>query len=182
MNTTTDNQTINSILSRTSVRIYDTERKVDRATVDTLLHAAMAAPSAVNKQPWEFIVVDRRDLLDRLADALPYAKMLSKAPLAIVICGNKSRFLPGTDDSLWVQDLSAASENLLIAATALGLGAVWTCVYPHAERENPVHDILDIPDEIVPLNIIPIGYPAHTPKPHDKWEPSRVHFNKWDGK
>ena len=119
-----------NILSRVSVRRY-TDTPVTDAEVSAILHAAMSAPSGVNRQPWEFIVVDDRDLLTQLADTLPYAKMAAQAPLAIVVCGNKDRFLEGIDRNLWEQDLSATSQNILLAAHAIGLGGVWTCLYPH---------------------------------------------------
>lgn len=173
-----DNQAYQNILERTSVRRYDS-RQVSDQLKNALLHAAMSAPSGVNRQPWEFFVVDNPDLLRRLADALPYAKMAAKAPMAIVVCGNPDRFLDGDDSTLWEQDLSAASENILLAAQALGLGAVWTCLYPHPDRMQSVSKILDIPGGIIPFNLIPVGYPLVNQKPMNKWTPDRVHHNKW---
>lgn len=128
-----ENEAYMNILQRVSVRRY-ADRPVDDEQVSALLHAAMSAPSGVNRQPWEFMVVDDPATLKRLANALPYAKMAVDAPVAIVICGNKDRFLEGVDGVLWEQDLSAASENLLLAAHAIGLGGVWTCLYPHEDR------------------------------------------------
>lgn len=119
----------------------------------------MSAPTGVNKQPWEFIVVDDPELLTKLAEALPYAKMTAQAPVAIVVCGNKDRFLDGVDNVLWEQDLSAASENILLSAHAIGLGGVWTCIYPHEERIVSVKTILNLPDSLIPFNLIPVGYP-----------------------
>jgi nitroreductase family protein len=139
------NEAYMNIIDRVSVRRY-TDRTLSDEQVSAILHAAMSAPSGVNRQPWEFIVIDDRKLLDQLADALPYAKMAAQAPVAIVVCGNKERFLEGVDDNLWEQDLSAASENILLAAHAIGLGGVWTCLYPHEERIAPVRSILNIPD------------------------------------
>ncbi len=165
-----------NILSRVSVRRF-TDQSVSDEDVNALLHAAMAAPSGVNKQPWEFIVVDDRKLLKELADALPYAKMTAHAPLAIIVCGNKERFLADEDSVLWEQDCSAASENILLAAHALGLGGVWTCLYPHEDRIEPVKKILNLGDNLVPFNLIPVGYPEADHKPMDKWHPERVHFN-----
>ncbi len=138
----------------------------------------MSAPTGVNKQPWEFVVVDDLELLKQLADALPYAKMAAQAPVAIVVCGNKDMFLEGVDDVLWVQDLSAASENTLLAAHAIGLGGVWTCIYPHEERMAPGKSILHLPDNMVPFNLIPIGHPLTDHAPMDKWHPERVHQNR----
>lgn len=170
---------IGNILTRTSVRIYENGVVIAPDEVEILLRAAMAAPSAVNKQPWQFVVVDDRRLLERLDEALPYAKMAAGASLAVVVCGDKSHFLNGGDDDLWVQDLSAATENLLLAAHAIGYGGVWTCVYPHADRMDPVRDILGLPEGIVPFNVVPIGKPAREEKPKDKWDETKVHRNGW---
>ncbi len=170
---------LDAIMTRTSVRVYDPDKTVPDDVVEKLLRAGMAAPSAVNRQPWAFVVVKDRAILDALAEALPYAKMLAHAPLAIIPCGDSAHFLPGEDDVLWVQDLSAVSENILVAANALGLGAVWTCIYPHSERENPVRKILGIPESVVPFAAIPVGYPAHDHKPKNKWHENLVHYNHW---
>ena len=170
------NQTYQDILSRTSVRQF-TDRAVSAALAEALLHAAMSAPSGVNRQPWEFVVVTDRDKLERLGAALPYAKMASRAPMAIVVCGNRDRFLEGEDSTLWIQDLSAASENLLLAAHALGLGGVWTCLYPHADRVASASEILNLPDGVIPFNLIPVGYPLKRQAPMDKWHPDRIHYN-----
>ena len=165
-----------NILERTSVRRY-ADAEVSDEDVTAILRAAMSAPSGVNRQPWEFIVVSDRGLLQRLADVLPYAKMTAEAPVAIVVCANKERFLDGVDSTLWEQDLSAASENILLASHALGLGGVWTCLYPHEERISPVREILNIPDELIPFNLIPIGRPLADHAPMDKWQPDRIHHN-----
>ena len=167
-----------NILTRTSIRQYTAE-PISDIDVSALLHAGMSAPSGVNKQPWEFIAVDKRELLDALANALPYAKMTAHAPLAIVVCGNRNRFLEGVDDNLWEQDCSAATENILLAAHALGLGAVWTCLYPHTDRMEAAARLLDIPDDIIPFNLIPIGHPEKEHEPMDKWHADRVHINSY---
>ena len=173
------NEAYMNILNRVSVRRY-ANKAVSAAKVSAILHAAMSAPSGVNKQPWEFVVVDEPELLTRLADALPYAKMTAQAPVAIVVCGNKARFLDGIDDNLWEQDLSAASENILLSAHAIGLGGVWTCIYPHEERIAPVRTILNLPDDIVPFNLIPVGYPEKDHAPMNKWHPERIHQNRYN--
>jgi len=182
---TTENPSVNPalecILTRTSVRQYDENRTISRDTVETLLRAAMAAPTAVNKQPWAFVAIDNRQDLDSLAAVLPYARMLTKAPLAIVACGDMSKTIDGEtpDKGFWIQDVSAATENLLLAAHALGLGAVWTGVYPDAERVKAVQQRLGMPDSIIPLAVVPIGYPAGPQTPKDKWKTENVHFNRW---
>lgn len=172
-----DNDAYMNIVRRVSVRRYS-DKTVSPEQVSAILHAAMSVPTGVNKQPWEFIVVDDSELLGRLAEALPYAKMAAHAPIAIVVCGNKDRFLDGVDDVLWEQDLSAASENILLAAHAIGLGGVWTCIYPHEERVSPVKSILNLPDNMIPFNLIPIGHPLTDHTSMDKWHPDRVHQNR----
>ncbi|MCM1067467.1 MAG: nitroreductase family protein [Muribaculaceae bacterium] len=171
------NPAYTNILTRVSVRRY-TDRALTDGQVAAILHAAMSAPTAVNKQPWEFIVVDKPDLLSQLADALPYAKMAAHAPVAIVVCANKERFLPGLDSTLWEQDCSAATENILLAAHAIGLGGVWTCLYPHPDRMEATARILNIADTLIPFNLIPIGHPEADHTPMDKWHPDRIHFNR----
>nr|WP_289489409.1 nitroreductase family protein [Bacteroides intestinalis] len=166
-----------NVIRRVSVRRY-LDKPVSSEQVSAILHAAMSAPTGVNKQPWEFIVVDDPELLTKLAEALPYAKMTAQAPVAIVVCGNKDRFLDGMDNVLWEQDLSAASENILLAAHAIGLGGVWACIYPHEERIAPVKTILNLPDNLIPFNLIPVGYPEKEHTPMDKWHPDRVHQNR----
>lgn len=167
-----------NIINRVSVRMY-ADKRVSEEHISDLLHAAMSAPSAVNRQPWEFIVVNDPELLVKLSEALPYAKMTAHASAAIIVCGETTRFLEGLDSTLWEQDLSAASENILLAAHALGLGGVWTCLYPHEERIAPVRSILNIPESIIPFNVIPVGYPAKPHAPMDKWHPERIHINRF---
>lgn len=173
-----ENPAYANIINRTSVRQYDS-RPLTEQQKNAILHAAMSAPSGVNRQPWEFILVDDAELLKALADALPYAKMTAHAQAAIVVCGNPDRFLDGDDATLWEQDLSAASENILLAANALGLGSVWTCLYPHPDRMEAVRHVLDIDERIIPFNLIPLGYAASHHAPINKWHPERVHHNRY---
>lgn len=170
------NAAYRNIVTRTSVRRF-TDVPLTARQVDAIIHAAMSAPTGVNRQPWEIIAVDDKALLRRLADALPYAKMTAGAPVAMVLCGNSERFLEGDDATLWVQDLSAASENVLLAAHSLGLGGVWTCLYPHDDRMKATAEILNIPAGIVPFSLIPVGLPLVAQQPMDKWKPERVHRN-----
>ncbi|MBD5309222.1 MAG: nitroreductase family protein [Bacteroides sp.] len=169
---------IDNILTRTSDRIFDPTREVENEKIDVLLKAAMAAPTGVNRQPWHFFVVTDKHQLSKLAETLPYCKMAKDAGVAIVVCGDKSRFLDGVDSTLWVQDVSASSENILLAAHALGLGSVWTALYPHPDRIDEVKGILDISDDFVPFNVIPIGYVKTPHTPLDKWNPEAVTFIK----
>ena len=169
---------INNIMTRTSIRQY-TNESVPKADIETMLRAGMAAPTAVNKQPWHFVVVTDRDQLNALATANRGTGMAAKAPLAIVVCGDMQKTLPGVGQGFWVQDCSAATENILLAANALGLGAVWTGLYPNEERAKAVRDVVKAPEHIVPLCTIVIGHPAEQPKPKDKWKPENVSYNKY---
>jgi nitroreductase len=164
---------IRAIFARRSIRRYSAEL-VNEKDVKTMLEAAMAAPSASNRKPWHFIAVTDRQILDNLARAHPYGKMLLEAPLCIAVCGDKT-ISPG----YWVQDCSAATENLLLAATALGLGAVWLGVHPREERVNPIRKVLNIPENIVPLNLISIGHPAEKKEPRTQFDELRVHLEHW---
>ena len=169
---------LNVIYTRRSVRKF-TGEKVKKDDLDAMLRAGMSAPSAVNVQPWAFVVVTDRDILDQLCEALPYAKMLDKSGAAIIVCG-----IPDKDDTYakkyWVMDCSLASGNILLAAHALGYGAVWTAAYPDNERVKSVRKILSIPENIIPLNVIPIGVPADTnAKPVDKFKEENIHRDKW---
>lgn len=171
---------IENIMSRTSIRDYQ-DRPVEDEKIETILRAAMAAPSAGNKQPWRFIVIRDKKTLTDISENFKTMKMAAKAPLAIVVCGDLNATFPGEGVGYWVEDASAATENLLLAAHSLGLGAVWCGIYPLTERVDLLKEMLDIPDSIVPLNVVPIGYPAENPEPKDKWNPSSVHYEKWSG-
>ncbi|GAF05889.1 nitroreductase family protein [Saccharicrinis fermentans] len=170
--------TLEIIHKRKSVRNY-TDKEVSKTQLETLVKAGMAAPTAVNKQPWAFIVVNDRAALDELGDHLPYAKMAKKASAAIVVCGDLTKALEGWEQEFWIQDCSAASQNILLAAEALGLGAVWTAAYPAKDRMATVRRVLGLPKHIIPLNVIPIGYPKGIEKPKDKWRPENLHWGKW---
>lgn len=166
---------IGNIMTRTSVRQYN-DRPISADTLETLLKAGMAAPTAVNKQPWAFVVTTGRDALDSLATLQP---RLQTAAAAITVCGDMTRAIEGEGRDFWVQDCSAATENILLAAHALGLGAVWTGVYPIAERVDDVSRALALPDSVVPMCIIAVGYPVADQEPKDKWDPSKVHYQRW---
>lgn len=167
---------LDNIATRTSIRDYEA-RPVEKEKIEKMLRAAMAAPTAMNKQPWHFVVVDQRNVLDALAGANPYAKMLKKAPLAIVVCGNTDKMIEGGGRDFWIQDASAATENLLLAAHAMGLGAVWTGAYPSEERCISISKVLSLSDNLVPLNMIVVGYPAEQPQPKQKFKEENVSYN-----
>lgn len=174
---TQEQAVLDNIATRTSIRDYEA-RPVEKEKVEKMLRAAMAAPTAMNKQPWHFVVVDQRSVLDSLADANPNAKMLLKAPLAIVVCGDMDKVIEGGGRDFWIQDASAATENLLLAAHAMGLGAVWTGAYPSEERSKAISATLSLPDNLVPLNMIVIGYPAEHPQPKDKFKEENITFKR----
>lgn len=167
---------LDNIATRTSVRDYEA-RPVEKEKIEKMLRAAMAAPTAMNKQPWHFVVVDQRNVLDALAGANPYAKMLKKAPLAIVVCGNTDKMIEGGGRDFWIQDASAATENLLLAAHAMGLGAVWTGAYPSEERCISISKVLSLSDNLIPLNMIVVGYPAEQPQPKQKFKEENISYN-----
>lgn len=162
------------IHQRKSVRNYTAE-PVAEQELDQLVRAGFAAPTARNLQPWEFYVVTDRGTLDGLAAALPYGKMLAKAQAAIVVCGNSREFGEGATREMWVQDCSAATENILLAAEGIGLGAVWIGVYPYAPRVEAVSKALKLPSEFIPLNVISIGRPDGKDLPKKKYRESKVH-------
>ncbi|MBR1889080.1 MAG: nitroreductase family protein [Alloprevotella sp.] len=164
------NPVIDAIMTRTSIRQFQ-DRKVEPSIVQTLLRAGMAAPTARNKQPWHFVVVDKPELLAQLGGRA------TKAPLVILVCGDFTKTLRGTAQEFWIQDCSAATENILLAAHALGLGAVWTGAYPGRELCEKYQSILNLPATLVPLNAIVIGYPAEAPAPKDKWLEENITYN-----
>lgn len=171
---------INNIMTRTSIRKFK-QQPVEQGKVDTLLRAAMAAPTAMNRQPWHFVVVDDKQVLNELAGQGRRGDMLRNAPLAIVICGDMNKAPEGAAREFWVQDVSAATENLLLAAHAMGLGAVWTGVYPIIERAGQVAQVIGSPETIVPLCVVIVGYPDEQPTPKDKWKPENVSYNRFGG-
>ena len=175
------NAVLDNIASRTSVRSY-LQKPVEAAQIEQLLRAGMAAPTAANRQPWHFVVVTDRAQLKELAKANPHAGMAAKAPLAIVVCGDMKKALDGEARMFWVQDCSAATENILLAANAMGLGAVWTGTFPDQNRCKDVSSILKLPEHIIPLCTIVIGYPADENKPKDKWNPGNISYNIYGGK
>ena len=168
---------LNLIESRKSVRTF-TSDKISRAQIDTLLHAAMAAPSGHDMRPWKFIVIKKKELLKTLGKQLSNAKMLLDAPAAIVVCGDMSiTDKNGNPSGNWVMDCSAATQNILLTAEAMGLGAVWTGAYPYEERMDMVREVLNLPENLIPLNVIPVGYPAGNAQPKDKYDKSRIRYN-----
>ena len=167
--------TLEALRTRRSIRIY-TDQPVAPETIREILEAAMMAPSAGNQQPWHFIVIEDRDLLNRIPEVHPYARMAASAALAILVCGD-TRDLK--HPHFWVQDCSAAVQNILLAAHERGLGSVWCGVYPREDRVKPLVDMFSLPDGVQPVALIPIGYPAERPIPENRIQWDRVHKNKW---
>ncbi len=156
------NPVIESILSRRSIRSFTGEQVKEEALL-AIARAGLAAPSATNARPRALVLVRRRDLLDRLYETLPYAKMLSKAAAAFVVCGLPAK---NTDSAprFWTVDCAATTENILLAANSLGLGAVWTAVHPMEPLVRAVREILALPKDVIPLNVVPVGVPAAKPE------------------
>ena len=162
-----------ALLKRRSVRKF-TEDSVSDDMIDELLHAAMSGPSACNRRPWAFYVAKSAEARERLRGISPAARM--NAPLAIVVCGNLELALPEDKQTFWIQDTSAAVENILLRATDLGLGACWCGVHPMERAIGKVKEALMLPEHISPLGLIWIGHPADTPEPRDQYDETCVHF------
>jgi nitroreductase len=169
-------ETMKAIFTRRSIREYKTQ-PIPNELVQNLLEAAMQAPSAGNQQPWHFILVTDRNILDNVADALPFGKMLKTAPLGVVVCGDLDL---EKYHGFWVQDCSNATMNLLLAAHDNGLGAVWVAIYPVDDRVAGVKQILGLPEHVIPLCVVPLGYPASIlQKPERRYKEARMHHNRW---
>lgn len=166
---------MDAILTRKSIRKYK-DIEVSDEIVEDLLRAAMAAPSAGNEQPWEFIVLRDKEIMRKITEFHPYSRMLLNTDVAIVVCGDeaKEKF-----KGYWVQDCSAASENILLAAEDKGLGAVWLGVYPLEDRVSSLKKVLNLPESVIPLSIIPVGYPDEQRNPADRFNKERIHYDRW---
>ncbi|HEC44955.1 MAG TPA: nitroreductase family protein [Bacteroides sp.] len=169
------NPVIDAILKRRSIRAYS-GKPVDKSTIKELLIAGMYAPSARNQQPWHFIIIDERQLLDRIRAIHPYASMLKAAEFAILVCGDEDLEL---SKGYWSVDCAASTQNILLAAHALGLGAVWLGVYPRKERQKEIREIFDFPSHIHPFSLISVGYPAESKSVPDRFKEDRIRWNKW---
>lgn len=168
-------EALKAIFTRRSIRKYQS-RPISPEQIETLLKAAMSAPSAGNQQPWHFVVIQERQLLNEIPKIHPYSKMLLEAPVGILVCGDKNldRF-----KHYWVQDCAAATENILLAANATGLGAVWLGVYPVEERVNQIRQLLNMPEDIIPFSLVAVGYATAEKPPAERFDPARVHWDEW---
>ena len=171
------NSKLDLIFSRRSIRKYQ-DKEVPEEMITDLLEAAMAAPSAVAKDPWHFIVVRSRETLDKITEILPNGKMLREAPVAFIVCGdlNKAHL---QELSYMLQDLSAAVENILIAANTLELGTCWLGMHPREDRQAGIRALFDLPDNIIPMCGIALGWPAEQPEARTRYRQERVHLEKW---
>jgi nitroreductase len=171
--------TLEVIFERKSVRNYKPDA-VSKEDLETIVKAGMAAPTARDKRPWEFIVIDDREMLDKLAEGLPYAKMAKQASAGIIVAGDLEKQNGGEDSPYWIMDCSAAIQNVLLAVEHLELGAVWTALYPNEDRISVVRNLFpEMPQTIMPLAFIPVGVPQGTDKPKDKYNPEQIRWNKW---
>jgi len=163
------------IYKRRSIRKYTSE-PVSEETILSFIKAGMNAPSAGNEQPWYFVIIDDRAKLNGIADVHPYAQMLRHAPSAILVCGDPSL---EKHEGYWVQDCSAATENILLEITSQDLGGVWIGVYPRVERISALRELLNIPEHIIPFSLIGVGHPAESKDPNDKFREERIRKNGW---
>jgi len=168
-------ETMDAILTRRSIRKYLSE-PVNRDVIENVLKAGMSAPSAGDEQPWHFVIIDQHGLLEKISEIHPYAKMLKGTPAAVLVCGDQK--VPKFKD-FWIQDCSAASENMLLAAHDLGLGAVWIGIYPAERPIRELRSLLNIPEHIAPFSIIAMGYPVEEKSGRLRYDVSRIHSNLW---
>jgi nitroreductase len=168
-------ETLDAIRTRRSIRKF-TPETVSDDHLDALLEAAMCAPSAGNQRPWQFVVVRDAQLREEIPNAHPYAQMAAHAPVVVVVCGDLNQ---ERHKGFWIQDCAAATQNLLLAARALGLGAVWCGVYPREDRVRALQSLLRLPKSVIPLSLVPIGHPDEDKPFEDRFDRSRVHVEHW---
>ncbi len=175
-----EDEVLECIMTRASVRKYKPET-VNDSVMTKVLKAGMAAPTAANQQAWHFVVITNQALKDSITDAFQWTKMVRDCAFAVVVCGDMSRLFEGDreDGGFWTLDCSAASENMLLAAHALGLGGVWCGIYPEEDRMSRLSAILNLPPNLRPLNILSFGYPETTVAPKQKWDPEKVSYNRF---
>lgn len=172
------NHALQTIFSRRSTRNFLQDKEVPNTMIQDLLEAAMSAPSAMAKDPWRFIVVRERGTLDTIADILPNGKMLRQAPVAIIVCGDINKAHDKLE-SYMLQDLSAAVENILLAANILGLGSCWLGIHPRPDRMDGVKKLFSLPEAIIPMCGISLGWPTSTPEARTRYQSEYVHLEKW---
>jgi len=161
-----ENQVIENMMTKTSIRKFTSE-PVEDEKVEEMLRAAMTAPSAVNSQPWHFLVITDGKKLEQISQY--------NAPLSIAVCGDRNHFVE-MGPEWWIADCSMASDNILLAANSMGLGGIWTALYPLKQYMDRTSKVLELPDNLIPLNLINIGYPAENPKPKNKWNEDKITY------
>ncbi len=166
---------LEAIMSRRSIRKY-TGEPVPAEQIETVLKAAMAAPSAGNQQPWRFVVLTEREQLEAAATTTPYGAMLRECAFAIVVCAEVTGL---KHEVMWQQDCGAATENALVAAHALGLGAVWLGFWPKMERVAPLKAVLGMPEGVEPFAVLAMGVPAEKKPPAERYDAAKVRFERW---
>ncbi len=166
---------IDCIMTRRSIRKYD-KKEVSKDIINKILAAAMMAPSAHDQRPWRFLVITDKKLLEKAANVYKYHGMVKDAAFAILACGDPS---VEKQEGFWIQDCSAATQNLLLASHSLGLGSVWTGVFPRTDRVDAFRKLFSIPQPIIPFALIPFGYPAETRQKEDRYDETKVHWNTW---
>ncbi|UCF49231.1 MAG: nitroreductase family protein [Thermoplasmatales archaeon] len=166
---------IEAILTRRSVRKYK-DKNISNDLILELIETGTSAPSAGNQQPWQFIIIDDRKLIDKIPDFHPHSKMLFDAQKTILVCGDLAL---ETNKGFWVQDCSAATQNILIAARAKGLGSCWLGVYPRDDRMDGFRKMFNLPKKVIPFSLISLGYPAVDQSKVDRYDSARIHKNKW---
>jgi nitroreductase len=163
------------IKKRRSIRRF-TSKEVEKEKIEALLEAGMYAPSAVNKQPWHFIVIDDHAVMKRIMEAHPHSKMFETANIGVLVCGDfQLQHGPG----YWIADCAAATENILLAATALGLGSCWVGIYPREDRMKVMKEIFVLPEHVEGFALIALGYPAEEKKMPERFQPERIYLNRW---
>ena len=167
---------IKKIISRRSIRKFLKDKKVSDEDIESIFRCAMSAPSAGNQQPWHFVIIKDRTTLDKIPDIHPHARMCLEAPLAILICADLSS---EKHKGFWVQDCSAACENMLLGIHFIGLGGVWVGIYPNQIRVDEFKRLFSLPEHIVPFCLVPIGYPNEEKAPEDRFKEERIHFEIW---
>lgn len=172
-------ETMKILLARRSIRKYK-EEPVSDEIIRECLRAAMSAPSAHNQQPWQFVVIRERKTLLEITRFHRWAAMLKEAPVAILVCADQTRFKSAS--GFWVQDCAAATQNILLAATAYGLGSVWLGVYPNRSVVEPLSALLELPGNVIPFSLVALGYPAEKKPPSHRYDPQRIHLEKWSPK
>lgn len=168
-------ESLEALKTRRSIRKY-TDNKIPEETIKELIKCAMYSPSAFDYQPWHFIVIDKKEIFDKILKAASHAEMIKEASHVVILCGDSKL---EENIGLLIQDISAATQNLLLAAHTYGLGAVWVGIYPFEEIVNGIRDVFNLPDNIIPVSMAVLGYPGESPEQPERYKEERVHINKW---